>query len=92
MVLTFQVAHGSVGSPWLGMIVDRLELGACDLELFVPCILYLGIVRSFSLDLQDLHLLLFGYGLDLLSKLVGQSLCLFKASSLVVFRDFLVLQ
>ena len=47
---------------------------------------------SFRLDLQDLHLLLFGYGLDLLSKLVGQSLCLFKASSLVVFRDFLVLQ
>ena len=34
-------ARGSVGSPGLGMIVDRLELGACDLE-FV-CALYLGI-------------------------------------------------
>ena len=32
-------ARGSVGSPGLGMIVDRLELGACDLE-FV-CALYL---------------------------------------------------
>ena len=29
---------------WLGMRVDRLELGACDLE-FV-CILYLGIFRG----------------------------------------------
>ena len=36
-------------------------------------------------DLQNLHLLLLGYGLDLLSKLVGQSLCLFQASSLIVF-------
>ena len=39
-------ARGSVGSPGLGMIVDRLELGACDLE-FV-CALYLGGFSKFQ--------------------------------------------
>ena len=32
MLLMSQVVRGSVESPGLGMIVDRLELGACDLE------------------------------------------------------------
>ena len=49
MLLTAQVARGSVGSP-NGMVGDRLELDACDLELV--CTLYL-VPSTFEVSAQS---------------------------------------
>ena len=53
MLLTAQVARGSVGSPNV-MVGDRLELDACDLELV--CTLYL-VPSTFEVSAQSM-----GYG------------------------------
>ncbi len=45
---TSQVVRGSVGSSGLGMIVDGLEIGACDLELVCNLYLVPWDFRSFS--------------------------------------------